>query len=281
MLLFFAADYRYVSDPLNELLTRFTGTFLGISDTLLQSITGLIMILYLFVYGLTWAGMLRFISRYLVRLIFANAFLAYYDRPMAFIGGYKLHQIPSEVCDTLVSYLDLRRLDVMLSFFKDYLAALNVPGTDWMLRPMLWIGQLIITLYEGLLWAAIPISYESVSVLTLLLPLFTFTILLPGISYIFRNCCTAIWQAAFYRVTAAAIVFCAATSVMAFLAHELNGDYTVEQFVAVYPKMVGLMISWVLAFFVIGHLTGDIFKGTSSSGTGGGGMVSTFVSRLL
>jgi hypothetical protein len=101
--------------------------------------------------------------------------------------------------------------------------------------------------------------------------------MLPGLSYLFSNCYGAIWQSAFYRVVAAAIVFCAATSTLAFLTHELHGDYSVEQFVAVYPKMVGLMFSWLLAFLVVGHFVSDIFKGGSSSGNGFGG----FIMRLL
>lgn len=278
MLLFlFAGGYSYVSDPLNELLTAFTGTFVGIGDTVLQSVTGLIMILYLLVYGWSWVGLVRFLFRYLLRLIISNAILGFYDRPMAWIGGYKFHQIPSEVCDTLVSYLDLKRMDVMLAFFKDYLATLNAPGIDWALKPMVWIGQLAITIYEALLWAAIPVSYDAVAVLTLLLPLLAWTLMLPGLSHMFTNCWAAIWQAAFYRVIAAAIVFCAATSTLSFLAHELHGDYSVEQFVAVYPKMCGLMISWLLAFLVIGHFTSDFFKGTSSGSNGFGG----FIMRLL
>jgi hypothetical protein len=280
MLLFlFAGGYSYVSDPLNELLAAFTGTFVGIGDTVLQSVTGLIMILYLAVYGWSWIGMLRFLFRYLVRLILCNAILGYYDRPMSFVQGYKFHQIPSEVCDTLVSYLDLRRMDAMLAFFKDYLATLSNGShvLDWSLKPMVWMGQLTITIYEALLWAAIPVSYEAVSILTLLLPLFVWTIMIPGLSYLFSNCYSAIWQAAFYRVTAAAIVFCATTSVLSFLAHELHGDYSVEQFVAVYPKLVGLMISWLLAFLVVGHFTSDLFKGTSSGGNSFGG----FIMRLL
>lgn len=284
MLLFFAADYRYVSDPLNELLSNYSGTFVGIGDTVLQSVTGLIMILYLCVYGWTWIGLFRFMSRYLVRLILCNAILGYYDRPMPFIGGYKLHQIPSEVCDTLVGYLDLKRLDAMLAFFKDYMAGMSVPGTSWsipILQPMIWIGNITVTIYEAILWAAIPVSYEAVSVLTLFLPLFVFTLMLPGLSYIFKNCASAIWQAAFYRVVAAAIVFCAATSTLAFLAKELHGDYSVEQFLAVYPKMVGLMLSWILSFLWVGHLTSDVFKGTSSSGNGFAGTAGGFISRLL
>jgi hypothetical protein len=61
------------------------------------------------------------------------------------------------------------------------------------------------------------------------------------------------------------------------LAHELHGDYSVEQFVAVFPKLAGLMISWLLAFLVIGHFTSDFFKGTSSGSNGFGG----FLMRLL
>lgn len=277
MLPIILADYAYVTDPLNEMLTRHADVFVSIGDTVLQSVTGLIMILFLAVYGLSWVGLMRFIFRYFVRLSLCNVFLYYYDRPMSFLQGYKLHQIPSEVCDTLVSYLDLRRLDIMLAFFKDYLASLNAHNTDWALRPLLWIGEACVVLYEGLLWAAIPVSYDAVAVLTLLLPLLTFTIMIPGLSHMFSNCFGAIWQAAFYRVTAAALVFCAATSVLAFLAHELHGDYSVEEFVAVYPKMVGLMFSWLLAFLVVGHLTSDFFKGSSSAGNGFGG----FIARLF
>src|SRR3982751_1008496 len=114
MLLFlslFAGGYTYVSDPLNELLSAYIGTFVGIGDTVLQAVSGSIMILYLVVYGWSWFGLLRFLARYLMRLLVGNAILGYYDRPMAWIGGYKFHQIPSEVCDTLVSYLDLKRMD--------------------------------------------------------------------------------------------------------------------------------------------------------------------------
>lgn len=277
ILLFFVADFHYVSDPLNELLTTYADTFVGIGDTILQSVVGGIMILYLMVYGWSFASLFRFLARYLIRMILCNAIIGYYDRPMAFIGGYKLHQIPSEVCDTLVSYLDLRRMDAMFGFLKDYLASLNVSGTEWALRPLLWIGETGITMYEAVLWAAIPVSYTAVSVLTLLLPLLTFTLMLPGLSHMFWNCWGAIWQAAFYRVTAAAIVFCATTSTLAFLAHELNGDYSVEMFIVVLPKMCGLMLSWLVAFLIIGHLTSDLFKGTSSAGNGFGG----FISRLL
>jgi hypothetical protein len=277
LLLLATGGYSYISDPLNELLSTYTGTLVVIGDAILQSVTGAIMILYLCVYGWTWVGLVRFLVRYIVRLFLANAILGYYDRPMSWIAGYKFHQIPSEVCDTIVSYLDLRRMDAMLSFFKDYLARLNVPGIDWALKPLVWSGQLVITIYEALLWAAIPVSYEAVAILTLLLPLFVWTLLLPGLSYLFSNCYGAIWQSAFYRVTAAAIVFCAATSTLAFLTHELHGDYSVEQFVAVYPKMVGLMFSWLLAFLVVGHFVSDIFKGGSSAGNGFGG----FILRLL
>jgi hypothetical protein len=106
----------------------------------LQSISGSIMILYLAVYGWSWVGLLRFLVRYLMRLIICNAILGYYDRPMAWIGGYKFHQIPSEVCDTLVSYLDLKRMDAMLAFFKDYLATLSSGShvIDWALSR--WCG---------------------------------------------------------------------------------------------------------------------------------------------
>jgi hypothetical protein len=132
-------------------------------------------------------------------------------------------------------------------------------------------------MYEALLWAAIPVSYDAVAVLSLLLPLLVWTLMVPGLSHMFTACYTAIWQAAFYRVVAAAIVFCAATSTLAFLAHELHNDYSVEEFVAVFPKLAGLMISWLLAFLVIGHFTSDFFKGTSSGSNGFGG----FLMRLL
>lgn len=279
MILFFEGGYSYVSDPLNELFDAYIGVFTGIGDSILQGVSGFIMIMYLLVYGWSWFGLIRFITRYLLRLLTANAILGYYDRPMAWIGGYKFHQIPSEACDALVSYLDLKRMDAMLAFFKDYLATLSngSHALDWSLKPMMWIGQLMITMYEALLWAAIPVSYEAVAVLSLLMPLLVWTLMLPGLSHMFTSCYTAIWQAAFYRVVAGAIVFAAATSTLSFLAHELHGDYSVTQFVAVYPKMVGLMISWLFAFLVVGYFTSDFFKGTSSGSNGFGG----FLMRLL
>jgi hypothetical protein len=280
VLLFLVADFHYVSDPLNELLTAYADTFVGIGDTVLQGITGGIMILYVIVYGWSFAGLFRFLARYLVRLVACNAILGYYDKPMVFAGGYKLHQIPSEACDALVSYLDMRRMDALFGFCKDYLASLNVSGTDWALRPMLWIGETFITMYEAVLWAAIPVSYEAVAVLTLLLPLFVFTLMIPGLSHLFWNCVSGIWEAAFYRVVAAALVFCAATSTLSFLARELNGDYSVEEFIVVLPKMCGLMLSWLLAFLVVRHLTSAIFKGHSVSSSGLGGF-GGFMSRLL
>jgi hypothetical protein len=272
MLLLMTGGFEYITDPLNQYLLAYSDTFTGIGDTLLQSTTGGIMILYLLVYGWGMQALLRFMSRYLVRLVVCNSILAYYNRPLPF--GLKLHQVPSEVCDSLVSYLDMTRLDAMFRFFKDYLASLNVPGIDWALRPLVWIGETGITMYQALLWAAIPVSYEAVSVLTLFLPLFVFTLMLPGMSHMFWNCLSAIWQAAFYRVIAAGIAFCAATSTLSFMAQELHGDYSIELFVAVLPKMCGLMVAWLLAFMVIGHLTSDLFKGTSSAGNGFGGMLS-------
>jgi hypothetical protein len=51
------------------------------------------MILYLVCTVGRGSGLLRFLVRYLMRLIIGNAILGYYDRPMAWIGGYK---IPSD-----------------------------------------------------------------------------------------------------------------------------------------------------------------------------------------
>jgi hypothetical protein len=89
-------------------------------------------------------------------------------------------------------------------------------------------------------------SYGMVGVITLVLPLLLWMLMVPALSHIPRNAIHALWENAFYRVVASAVVFCAATSVSSFLTDSFHGQYDADTFTAVAPKMIGLMFAWVL-----------------------------------
>src|SRR3982751_540130 len=232
-----AFDYTYVKDPLNQLFDYATPVFVDTGVILFQGFSVGLFILYLGIYGWSLRGLWRFLGRYTVRLLWGNVVLYYYDKPMPWAEGLRFAQVPAAVCDSLVSRLNMARMDALYSFCHSLLDGLQVPVTDWTIYPLVWMGELVLNAYQIILWGTIAVSFISTGLLSIVLPLFVFTILIPGASGLFWHCWSAIWQAAFFRVVAAGLVFCAATSTLTFFANEMNGDYSLSMFLAIVPEM--------------------------------------------
>jgi hypothetical protein len=274
------ADLSYstfINDPIDELHTLYGDVFLGAGTALQSAVEVIIFGLYLMAYGPNLVAVFRFFIRYVLRMTFVHFVLNYYYKPIGFLHtNLSFHQVPPAVCDYFVSQLDMRRMDVMFAYLQTIMLHMDVPEWNWQLRLAASVGEGIVTLFQAACWVSIAISYIAVGVFTLLLPLVVWTLMIPGLSHMFWNAWNAIWQYSFYRIMAAAIVFCASTSVMAFMYNSFHGSYDPALFVAIMAKMLALMLAWVCALWRIGTWVSDFWRGSS----GGGTMFGNFLSSM-
>jgi hypothetical protein len=274
-----ATDLSYstfINDPIDELHTLYGDVFLGAGTALQSAVEVIIFGLYLMAYGPNLVAVFRFFIRYVLRMTFVHFVLNYYYKPIGFLHtNLSFHQVPPAVCDYFVSQLDMRRMDVMFAYLQTIMLHMDVPAWNWQLDLSAKAGTLMISIFQAACWFSIGISYIAVGVFTLLLPLVVWTLMIPGLSHMFWNAWNAIWQNAFYRIMASAIVFCASTSVMAFMFNSFHGNYDPALFVALLGKMLALMFTWVAALFRIGTWVSDFWRGSSSGSAGFGNFVSS------
>lgn len=257
-------NFSYVQDPIDAFASRYGDFNLNYGYKAFLIVSALVLIGELMKKAFAPEGLLNFLLRYGFRFVFVNALYTFYYTPLAF--GLSLHQLPSAVCTFLAKRMDMGVLDVMyqqLGTFMDQGAGVFDFGVT--LHVAAWIGTAAIILFESWCWFAMIASYGMVGVLVLVLPLLLWMLMVPALAHIPRNAIHSLWENAFYRVIASAVVFCAATSVSSFLTDSFHGQYNAEMFIAVAPKMIGLMAAWVLIGMRAGSANADIFKGTASA----------------
>ncbi|MFL6465958.1 MAG: hypothetical protein ACJ73N_16305 [Bryobacteraceae bacterium] len=258
--------FSYVQDPIDALASRYGDFNLNYGYKAFLTVSAIVLIWELMKKGFAPEGLLNFFVKYGLRFVFVNAVYTFYYAPLAF--GLSLHELPSAVCTFLARRMDMGVLDVMYNQLAGFM---NQSGGVFefgiKLRIGAAIGETAIVFFQAWCWWAMIVSYGMVGVITGVLPLLLWMLMVPALAHIPRNAIHALWENAFLRVVASAVVFCAATSVSSFLADTFHGQYDVDTFTAVAPKMIGLMFAWVLIGMRAGTANSDIFKGTASAST--------------
>jgi hypothetical protein len=264
--------FNYVQDPIDLLTTRYGDFNLSWGYKTFLTVSAIMLIWELMKKAFHPEGIMEFLMKYGLRFVFVNWLYSFYYAPLAF--GLSLHQIPAAVCTFLARRMDMGVLDIMynqLATFLDQGGGVFQFGMK--LQIAAWIGEGAIILFQAWCWFAMVVSYGMVGLITLILPLLLWMLMVPALSHIPRNAIHSLWENAFYRVIASAVVFCAATSVTSFLTDTFHGKYDNDLFIAVAPKMIGLIVAWVLIGMRAGNGNSDIWKGTATAASNAiGGM---------
>lgn len=274
------ADLSYgtfINDPIDELHALYGNVLMDTSYALASAVSVIIFALYLVASAGSLEGILLFFFRYTGRLTLSFGILRFYYQPMTWLGtNLSFHQLAPAICDHFVSVMDMKRMDIMFAYLTHIMLSMQAPAWDWRLQLVAATGEGVVTIFKAACWVSIALSYIAVGAFNLLLPLVVWTIMVPSLSYLFRNAYTAIWEYSFYRIMASAIVFCASTSLMAFLYNTFNGNYDLALFAAILGKMIALMLAWVCALIRIGVWVSNFWRGGSS----GGGLFGNFVTGI-
>lgn len=273
-------NFSYVQDPIDALTTRYGDFNLSYGYKAFLTASAAVLIWELMKMAFAPEGILNFLMKYGLRFVFVNALYTFYYAPLAF--GLSLHQIPQATCDFLAKRMDLGVLDIMynqLAGFMEQSGGVFEFGIK--LRLAAAIGEVAIIFFQAWCWFAMIVSYGMVGVIVLVLPLLLWMLMVPALAHIPRNAIHSLWENAFYRVVASAVVFCAATSVTSFLADTFHGQYDADLFTAVAPKMIGLIFAWILIGLRIGNANSDIWKGTASASTNAVGAMANIRKGVL
>lgn len=259
-------DMAWVTDPLDEITSLYSGTFVAWGTHMLWLIAGIVIILYAAKHGLT-GGLFRFCLQYVPLVLLAANVLRYYDTPLPHTS-LSVHQLFPSLATELGNTIDQARLSLMFGKVGLILSNMKQPGIGNMAAlPVYWLVELFCWVIQALLFGAIAIGYVALGVGNLLGPLFIPWLVVPRVSFLFWNWLQFTMEYSFYKVVAAALSFIWSTTINTFIDRTVGLNYDLAHFAVIMPKMMVIMVAMTWSVLRVTALVADLFKGTSSGGS--------------
>jgi hypothetical protein len=261
-----AVDMSWITDPIDQLTSQYSGLFLQYGNDLLWTLASVILIWYALKHGIS-GGLILFLMEYALTVLIAANILHYYSAPLPGVG-LSFHQLFPAMAQELANNIDMKRLDVFFGKVGAVLLGTHPPAQwDFAMYPVYWVVEFLMWIVQAALYGATGIGFIALGVGNLVGPLFVPFLIVPVLSHLFWNWLQFIWQYSFYRVAAAAVLFVISTALNNFLDNTVQGDYSLSNWLILMPKMIVLVGVSLWAVLRVTAFVSDLFKGTSSSGS--------------
>lgn len=183
------------------------------------------------------------------------------------VGGLSVHQIPTALAKGIVTQFDTQTVDQFIGYVTTVVKNLQQPNPLQILDVFIYLG---ILLDMGLLSAAMFVissfGFVGIGLYTVLGPLFIPLVLTRHFYGWFWNWLQGLFAFAMYRVMATVIGYLWAQMYINFFVQNVGQDYSIANWIALFPVVVMLTIAFLYSMFKIPALTAALFSGAGSIG---------------
>lgn len=276
-------DYlSYVMQTINDFVTTHGDVFVTIASRWLRNfaVTALFLVAIRHLFGI--APLKQGLAEFAFTWLFCFFLLTYYDNPLPWGSGDNLHQLVTDECRYLSSFLDISVMNDVLTKIHTIVDGTKKPSVWNPLELVLYlelIGEL--WMLEAGMFLLTSSSFIFTGILVVVGSLFIPALMFRQTAHLFWKVLGAFLATAFLRVTASAFIFVYCEFAMALFDHVFTGQFSAAHFLRLGGGLLAMVFAFLGGAFGVVKFNMAIFSGVSATGASVFGLVLSVIRSVV
>lgn len=274
-------NLSYVTKAVNDFVTTHGDVFVTVASHWLHNfaVFALFLVAIRHLFGL--APLKQSLAEFGFTWLFCFFLLTFYNNPLPW-SPYNLHQLVTEECRYLSSFLDISVMNDVLARIHDIVDETKRPSVWNPLELVLYI-ELIgeMWLLEAFMFCLTASSFIFTGILIVVGSLFIPALMFRQTAPFFWKILAAFLATSFLRVTASAFIFVYCEFALAMFDHVFTGTFSAAHFLRLGGGLLAMVFAFLGGAFAVVKFNMAIFSGVSATGYSAFGLILSVIRSVV